>query len=143
MTLQRRSDWPERLVAVLSAARRKPFVWGEHDCWLFAATAIEAMTGVDLAAKDRGTYSTRTGATRALKRVLAGHGTKGGVEALPAVYGLAETTRGHAKRGDLALVPTPIGPAFGIVSGVDVACAGQDGLVRVPIAEATHVWSVA
>lgn len=51
-------DWPERLSEVVAAARDRPFEYGTHDCCLFAADCIEAVTGRDLAAVWRGQYAT-------------------------------------------------------------------------------------
>jgi len=39
-------DWPARLDAYLRSRRDLPFAWGTNDCGMFAAGAVEAMTGV-------------------------------------------------------------------------------------------------
>jgi len=52
-----------------------PFVWGQNDCILFAADAVMAMTGTDLAADYRGTYSDEAGAAALLESL-------GGIESL-------------------------------------------------------------
>ena len=64
----RHIDWLPRLSDYIKANRNKPFVWGERDCMLFAAGCVEAMTGNDLAAPFRGTYSTAREALEFLKK---------------------------------------------------------------------------
>ena len=66
--MQRLADWEPRIAAYLDACADRPFAYGTHDCCLFAAGAIEALTGVDAGAPWRGRYKTEAGAARALKR---------------------------------------------------------------------------
>lgn len=62
--MNRYSDWHGRLDRFLIANRMTPFEWGAWDCSLWVASAIEAMTGVDIAADFRGKYSTAAGAIK-------------------------------------------------------------------------------
>ncbi|MBL0374040.1 hypothetical protein JJB09_18625 [Rhizobium sp. KVB221] len=57
LKLTRRDDWHPRLLDYVHAQERTPFNWGQSDCLLFVAGAIEAMTGEDVAAPYRGKYS--------------------------------------------------------------------------------------
>jgi len=50
-------------------ARSLPFAWGSHDCALFSANGIEAMTGVDIASEFRGIYTDETSAKVAIEKV--------------------------------------------------------------------------
>jgi hypothetical protein len=50
-------DWSERLTAVFVASRGRAFEYGEHDCCIFAADCILAVTGREVAAAWRGNYS--------------------------------------------------------------------------------------
>lgn len=50
MEIARRPDWRPMLAAYLSGIAHRPFRPGSHDCALFAAGAVRAMTGADLAA---------------------------------------------------------------------------------------------
>jgi hypothetical protein len=52
----RLSDWRERLTAYLVSVAGRPFAYGSHDCALFVAGAVEAMTDFDPAALHRGQY---------------------------------------------------------------------------------------
>lgn len=38
-------DWPERFAAYIAQHRSTPFAWGAHDCVLFAAGDVQAITG--------------------------------------------------------------------------------------------------
>jgi hypothetical protein len=67
MDIVRYSDWEERLAVYRDRVEEEPFVWGTHDCALFAAGCVNAMTGVDPAAAFRGTYDSRIGAAEALR----------------------------------------------------------------------------
>lgn len=51
-------DWRTRLQAYYAAAQSRSFAYGEWDCVLHAAEAVQVMTGVDLAEGMRGTYTT-------------------------------------------------------------------------------------
>lgn len=66
--IARRPDWFPRLLSWLGECRAMPFAYGRHDCALFAAGAVQAMTGYDFAAGYRGRYSTLAGGLRVLRR---------------------------------------------------------------------------
>ena len=61
-------DWRTKLSAHINTMRPEPFVWGKHDCALWAASCVEVMTGVDLAAPVKGKYSTPQGAYKSIKK---------------------------------------------------------------------------
>ena len=63
--MQRFPDWPVRLEAFLLANQMRGFEWGQWDCCLFVADAINAMTGLDPALRLRGSYTTYRGALTA------------------------------------------------------------------------------
>jgi hypothetical protein len=54
----RLADWKARLWQYLQTCAAAPLEPGSHDCALFVAGAVCAMTGVDLAAPYRGRYDT-------------------------------------------------------------------------------------
>lgn len=145
--MKRFDDWPERLAAVLQSARRQPFEWGEHDCAVFAAAAVHAMTGEDLLAPFRGAYSDADSARAALR--AAGHHSL--YHYLCHVFG-QPVPRAFAGRGDLALDHGEDGPALGIVTGAQVVFVGEarlagqalrQGLVEVPRTAVRHFFRVA
>lgn len=136
--MRRFEDWPIRLNAAIEAARGRPFVWGQHDCALFAFNIVRDLTGIDHAAAYRGTYSTALGAQRALQK--RGQGT------LRASVGAAlggEIPAVKAQRGDVLLRIQPgRGETLGICMGADGAFVGGAGLVFVPVSDCLTAWRV-
>lgn len=129
-------DWRDRLVAYLHSARQRPFEFGQHDCSLFAADCVAAMTGQDMAAKWRGRYATMKGGLRVLRKAgFADH------IALAAAH-FPEVPPLLAQPGDLAVVPTDDGPALGVVQGEAVYVLGPNGLGLVSIMSATRAFRV-
>lgn len=132
----RLSTWEARLGTYLAERRTMPFAWGSNDCALFAAGAVEAMTGSDPAAAFRGAYRSMAGSVRALKQ----HGA-GTLEAtIDALFPAIPT--GFVRRGDLVWN----GEAVGVCVGAVALFVGQEGdaagLVRVPRAEWVKGWRV-
>lgn len=115
-------DWHNRLIAVIRAAEKRPFLWGEHDCCLFAADCAEAMTGENFADGWRGTYDSETGAKKAL---LRGGGT---LEKVLGKY-LDEVPVKMAQRGDIAVVENAGTRCAGVIYGGAVWVPGEAGLV--------------
>lgn len=136
----RRQDWPERLAELVEARRAEPFRWGAHDCCLFAADAVLALTGRDPAAAWRGRYATEAEA----EAVLAEAGSLVETVALAcAAAGLPEIPApAAARRGDLALINQGNQPAMGVVLGEAIAAPGPDGLACVPLDRAIRAWAV-
>lgn len=121
--ITRLPDWRPRLRAWLSEMARHPgpITPGQHDCCLFAAAALEAQTGVDLAAPWRGRYTTFRGGLRLIRK--AGHAD---LAALLAGH-LSETPVLEAQPGDIVVLASAEGPAMGVVQGAGVYCLGPDG----------------
>ncbi|WP_449397327.1 DUF6950 family protein [Enterobacter ludwigii] len=115
-------DWHNRLIAVIRAAEKRPFLWGEHDCCLFAADCAEAMTGDNFANGWRGTYDSETGAKKALLR------GGGSLENVLAKY-LDEVPMKMAQRGDIAVVENSGTRCAGVIYGGAVWVPGEAGLV--------------
>lgn len=142
MTIARLPDWEQRLAAYLDEVRTTPFRYGRHDCALYAAGAVLAMTGSDLADAYRGRYRSVAGSIRLLR--TQGQGTlEATVDAL-----FTERAVGFARRGDLAMH----GGSLGVVIGADAMfitetqaddhrVVGQ-GLERVPRALWDKAWAV-
>lgn len=109
--LIRLPDWQPRLQAWICSRRAQPIQPGAWDCCLFGAGAIEALTGVDLAAGWRGRYNTMAGGRRLLRR--AGYADHVALIA-------AHLPEGHvcdARPGDIPIVPTEDGDAVGVYQG--------------------------
>jgi cell wall-associated NlpC family hydrolase len=134
VTIQRWQDWPERLDLFIRARERVPFAWGTNDCALFAADAVRAMTGVDVAQWARGKYRTQQGAARLLTK-------RGGLAALvdallPAVPPLT------AQRGDVVMFKGANGMQLGVCLGGQFVVTAERGLVVRPLTLATMAWRV-
>lgn len=98
--LTRLPDWQPRLHAWLRAINGRPIEPGRHDCCLFGAGAIEAQTGVDIAAPWRGRYTTMAGGRRVLRK--SGHADH--IALIVAL--LPEIQASAAREGDIALIET-------------------------------------
>lgn len=127
--------WPLHLDALLSARLRMPFEWGVFDCTIFAADAVQAITGVDLAAPHRGYRGVRSAL-----RLLA---QSGGVAALASrMLGEPQSVQ-HARAGDIVLWQMGGRDALGVVISSDLAAGpGAEGLRVVPVQQALHAWRV-
>lgn len=132
----RRADWHGRLTAFLAEAARGAFRPGRLDCALFAAGAVEAVTGRDPAADFRGRYATLNEGYAALRS--AGHADH---VALAASL-FEEVAVAMAWPGDLAEVETPEGPALGVVQGQCLYVMGHGGMGLLPLAAARRAFRV-
>ena len=113
--MTRYRNWRNRLAAHLSEVSRLPFKPGEHDCMLFAAGCVEAMTGVDLALPFRGAYDTLEGGMAKLKKA----GFKDHIDMIASLFP-DECNRLSARAGDLAIMPGDLMASVGIVQGARV-----------------------
>ena len=130
----RYDDWPTKLVESLKEAKNKPFVWGEHDCCLFAADIVKAMTGDDLAAGYRGKYSTAKEAIKLIKKI-SNDGTVAGIVDLH----FKRVPVSFAKRGDIVSVQTNHGEAIGVCAGGGAHFVIESGTIIYP----RPLWSIA
>lgn len=130
----RRQDWPSILEAEIERARERPFSWGRHDCALWTAGVVAAITGVDYAADWRGKYASEFGA---IKRLTAS-GYEG-VEALATACLGDSISPLLAQRGDVAMFDNALGICIGS------ACAfitREEGLTFVPLGRCVKAWRV-
>lgn len=126
-------DWPVRLDAEIEAARPRVFQWGEHDCLMFTARVVQALTGVDHAAAWRGKYETELGAARILKRLRYADTAAAATDKLgPAIAVLL------AQRGDVVTFDG----ALGICSGAHGVFVTPEGLTFVPLPQCVAAWRV-
>lgn len=138
MTIKRYHDWRTRLSVYLHEIAHEPFHWGVHDCALFAAGAVEAMTGEDFAAGYRGKYKTLIGGLRKLKQ-------SGFVDhAAMAASLFDECHPSSAHVGDLAAIETDHGVALGVVQGqrIYVLRPDQAGIGTVALLDAKRTFHV-
>jgi len=137
--MARISNWPRALSDYITENERHPFIWGEHDCLLFAAGAIKAITEHDPANFWRGKYHSAFGAARVFK-------DWGGIEEMVATIAGAEGYEEEpvklAQRGDLMLHHQRRWPAGGICMGVWSAFAGADQITMLKTASCARAWRV-
>ena len=134
---ERLPDWPLRLVAYVTAQARRPFAPGDHDCALFVAGAVAAMTGEDPAEGVKGRYTTVKGGLRVLRAAgFADH-----VAAVAARCPEIPVLR--AGVGDIAVVDGDDGlPALGIVQGEAIYVLHPTGLALLPLTRARRAFRV-
>lgn len=124
--MKRLPNWQARLSTWLGTVSTRPMQPGQHDCCLFGAGAIEAQTGVDIAADWRGRYTTFAGGRRILRKA----GFLDHVDLI--ARSLPEAHISAALEGDIAIVPGEAGDAVGVVQGAAVYVlqpSGRLGLV--------------
>lgn len=130
-------DWQKRLQIYLASITHKPLMYGHHDCALFAADAVQAMTGLDLAEAYRGQYSTIAEGLH----LLAADGYEDHVALARAHFISAPIVA--AMPGDLAVFETQAGRALGVVQGAAVYVLHADGILGlVALTEAVEVFTV-
>ncbi|MBD2812191.1 hypothetical protein ID853_15165 [Xenorhabdus sp. Vera] len=104
----RHRQWTTRLPDTLRAAMSRPFLWGEHDCCLFAADCVQAVCDFDPGETVRGRYNTRLGAVRVLKSEF---GTL--TQALDRLFDAIPVT--VAGRGDIVMFQAEEGKTLGVL----------------------------
>lgn len=137
--MRRFDDWHSRLATHIAACRTQEIAYGRWDCMLFAADAVIAMTGTDLAADFRGRYTTLRGGLRVLKRA-------GFADQLALIDRLVGPRTGwmDARPGDVAAVMGEDGlPAVGIVQGAMIYVLGPvGGIALSSIDTAIAAWRI-
>lgn len=102
-------DWQQKLSAYIAQCQDTPFEWGQLDCALFVAGAVQTITGMDLADGLRG-YTTES---EGLSRVRS----KGFVDHVD-VFAKALPETDQPWRGDIVVLATETGgEAVGIMQG--------------------------
>ncbi len=118
----RRPDWRPRLSALVADRLQRRFEWGVHDCALFAADAILAITGTDPARDWRGRYTSARGA----RKLLRARGFADKAALLSAL--LPEVPPARAAVGDIALLGDDETLPVAVIVGPLLAAPGPDGL---------------
>ena len=123
-----------RLIEYLSERARMEFRPGKHDCAIFAAGAVQAMGGPDLARGWRGYRTMREGISKLRKRGFRDHIALARHHLPPAP---------KPRPGDVAVVQLDEGPALGIVQGASVYVVAEVGWTLLPIDRAVEFMRVA
>lgn len=113
------------LADFIDARRERPFVWGQHDCCLFAADWVALATGQDPAEAQRGKYDSAIAA----HRIAAPFGGLGGlVTHCLRKVGAEPVDAAHATAGDIIIRDSVHGDLVGVVIGQKAAFVGEFGL---------------
>jgi hypothetical protein len=146
MSLVRTPHWATReFHNHLRDSAKKPFKWGEWDCCLSAASAIESFTGTDIADDFRGKYTDEDTAFALIKEVTGGSTVADAAAYCAEKYGLTEYKFPlMAKRGDLVVAANgdTLIAACVHLNGRHIVSVSERGLVRLPITKITRSWSV-
>jgi hypothetical protein len=132
-------DWPERLAEFVEERRNVPFVWGVHDCAMFAADAVLLQTREDPLRAWRGAYHTEE----------AGHLITAPAGGFVAFMGAAFRAFGApvcptvmAQRGDVGIASYGNTESLALVLGETVAVPGPDRLSFLPVRHLTAAWAI-
>lgn len=148
MPLTRIQHWATRAYhGFLLDRARTPFIWGQHDCALFAADGVQAITGVDIAADFRGKYSDESSALEAIKTIAGGETVADAAAWCAAKHGLEEWKHPLcAQRGDLVVYRDPateqIVSGLVHINGRHIVAAGVNGLMKISISNVLRAWHV-
>lgn len=112
-----------------------PFVWGSHDCGLFACRCYEAVTGVNLTKRFEG-YGNEFGARR--KMIECGAWSLRDL----LVVALGQPSECDPCDGDILMVQARHGPACAVYADDRAVSAGPSGLVYVARKDILAVWSI-
>lgn len=118
---QRLRDWQLRYAVLVRARMSAPMVWGQHDCCLWAADCVQAITGVDPAQQLRGLYSTERDARRLMAQL-------GGMAAIATAALGKPVFACMASVGDIVLVTQAQQTLLAVCNGGTLLVVGQDGL---------------
>ena len=128
----RLSDWEMQLSEYVLSKKNQPFEYGVNDCCLFAAGAVEVITGENPIPEFIGAYDSLKTSIKALKTIGSGTLEK----TMDAKF--TEIQIGYAQTGDLAFHDGSIG----VIIDADALFVSDDGLVRVSRDKWTKTWSV-
>ncbi len=131
----RYADWPIRLNAYILEAQKQEFKMGTYDCCIFAAGAVEAMTGVDPMPEFRGKYDSWRSSAKALKKIGAGTTTL--YDTLRAKFG-PSLAGVYGQKGDIVMYED----ACGVMLGRMGLFIGENGFVYVRIRHLSHTFRV-
>jgi len=143
--IKRHEHWDvSHLHAFLLARQKAPFIWGGNDCCLFAADAVQAITGVDIAADFRGRYTDEKSALAAIKAVTGGSTVEDAAIYCANKAGMPELPHPlFAHRGDLVLLENEGRLIAGIIGlhGFPMSI-GEKGLMKLPLSAIKRAWRV-
>jgi hypothetical protein len=134
---RRQRGWEARLHALERRAQGRTYCLGEWDCAIFAAQAVEALTG-RRPAELAGLYHSKAGALRVQRKY--GHTL---AEAVSAGLGIPANPPKHARRGDILLRIDAEGVEhLGVCIGDKGLTLHPEGLNRRPLGDFAAAWRI-
>lgn len=131
----RAHGWELRLHRYVESVRQRPYAPVAHNCALFAAGAVEAVTG----ANPQNDLGITLESERDVLEALVRYGGVGGLAT--AVLGDMRP-RLHARRGDVVVKPGEDGDTLGVCMGDHALFLGPDGLQPRALSECLGCWRV-
>lgn len=131
----RLDDWQTPFFAYIEAARSLPFEWGVQDCCLFAAGAIDALTGSTLREQLGATYTDEASA-------LAYIASFGSLEGAVSSWLGPSSAPNFAGPGDIILGDLASGPTIGVCLGVICAFSSPAGMLYQQRSVISMCWTV-
>lgn len=116
----RRHDWASRMDAVIESCKRTPFEYGTHDCGMFVARVVDAMTDDAIAYRLREHYCDEASAQEFIE-------ASGGMLAVATRF-LGSPSNDRPRRGDPVLFEGGNGEAMGIWTPQGIYSTGASGL---------------
>lgn len=130
----RMRNWQGALSAFITERRSTPFAWGSNDCCLFAADAVQAMTGVDHAAELRG-YGSALEAARLID-------ARGGLQAIASAALGDPVLPVFASVGDVVLIENEGRELLALCNGTTALAPGELGMAVLGMDAAKAAWKV-
>ena len=131
--LPRLPDADDRLRSLIIQRLAAPFLWGAHDCALWAADAVHVQIGVDPAGQLRGRYASARHALRLVRGL-------GGLPSLvTAVLGRPLASPLLARLGDVGHTEED---TLAVCCGDAWAVPTRHGMGYLPLTQATAAWRV-
>lgn len=127
--MNRKPDWANCLNRYLNEIRHKKFKFGEHDCAILVAGAVEAMTGED-PMRDIPEYKN----WKDVKKILKGSSF---YRELRKRFG-NPVNAAHGHQGDIAYHEK----SLGIILGKRALFFGENGYVMIPISHVEKAFHV-
>jgi len=131
----RRYDWASKLHEHIAANASSRFSWGDNDCCLFVARAVDVICDTEHATSLASRYHDEATA----KEYIA---QSGGIAAAVDTFIGPHKTEGRPMRGDVVLFSGSNGETLGICIGKHIASVGQSGVVMEDRAKTICYWSI-
>lgn len=134
-SIARLPTWQTRWALLCIERSVRPFEWGAHDCCLWAADAVLAITGHDFAEGMRGRYASAADAARIMSGL-------GGLRAIASAALGEPGPVALATVGDVVLIKNAGRELLAVCNGSVALATGARGLEPVGMDAALSAWKV-